>query len=203
MARPKIEISFEYDAEEKITSAESWYLSACELIFVQRQLEKQIFSILKNPKDIDPIFLTQKYVDIALRPLDAVGGLSRVYMYTSGVVFENLTKCIIVHNAPELISEIMGQKGHNLPYLLRSCDFELSEEETTSFSRLSAYVVWAGKYACPKIKKNDRNTGTVSFVTEDVDFINSWVSRLNEVANEVVYKEKIGRKGSAIGTTGQ
>lgn len=202
MKRPKIKISFEYDAEEIIASAESWYISACELIFVQRQLERQIFSILKNPKDIDPIFLTQKYVDIALRPLDAVGGLSKIYMYTSGVVFENLSKCILVHNAPESISEIMGPKGHDLSYLLRSCGFDLSEEETDSFNRLSAYVVWAGKYACPKIKKNVKNAGTVSFATEDVDFINTWVSRLNEVANEVVYKEKIGRQCSTIGTTG-
>ena len=202
MTKPEIEISFEYDAEEGIASAESWYLSACELIFVQRQLEKQIFSILKYPKDVEAIFLSQKHVDIGFRPLDAVGGLSRVYMYTSGVVFENLTKCILVHTAPELINELMGPKGHNLPHLLRACGFELNEEETSSFSRLSAYVVWAGKYACPKIKKNEISAGTISFATEDIDFINLWVSHLNEVANEVVYREKIGMESSASAKTG-
>jgi hypothetical protein len=58
--KPTIEIYFNFDGESGATSPESWYLSACELIYVQKQLEKNIFQILNNPK-IEPLYLEQEY----------------------------------------------------------------------------------------------------------------------------------------------
>ncbi|MBN1141163.1 MAG: hypothetical protein JXB25_05140 [Deltaproteobacteria bacterium] len=189
--KPTIEISFIFDAESGVNSPESWYLSACELIYVQKQLEKNIFQILNEPK-IEPINLKEEYVEIALRPLDVLGGFSRIYMYLSGIIFENLTKAIIIQKSPEKLNEITSpRKGHDLSYLIGLCGFELSIEENEIFERISVYIVWAGRYSHPKRKNfDDKKYGEIKFKTEDIDFVKEWISKLNDLANYSVYLEK-------------
>jgi len=193
--KPTIEICFNFDLDNGVTSPEQWYLSACELIYVQKQLENNIYEILENPK-IEPIYLKQEYIDISLRPIDALGGISRTYMYLSGIIFENLTKAIIIQKFPKKLSEITNApKGHDLTYLIDLCGFNLTKKEHETFERISTYVVWAGRYSHPKRGKNKKaKNGAIKFETEDIDFINEWVSKLNDIANHSVYLERTKQK---------
>jgi hypothetical protein len=103
-----------------------------------------------------------------------------------------LTKAIIIQKSPEKLNEITSpQKGHNLIHLIGLCGFELSNDEIDVFDRISAYVVWAGRYSHPKRKKsNASKDGNIKFQTEDIEFINELVSKLNNLANHSVYIEK-------------
>lgn len=188
---PNIQIYFDFDTNEEVFSAESWYINACEVLYVQKQIEEQIKSLIIEQRPV-PIFISQDFVNINFNGLDALGSLSKIYMYLSGIVFENLTKTIIIQKSPEKLGQITGGgKAHDLNRLMELAGIDLSEEDKNFFERISVYIVWAGRYSCPKVnKKQGHTSGRIEFSTEDIQTINFWINKVNCLANEAVSAEK-------------
>jgi hypothetical protein len=188
---PKVEIYFDFDTSKEILSAENWYRNACEILYVQRQIETEIKTTIEE-QNPDPIVIAQDFINIKLNGLDALGSLSKVYMYLSGIIFENLTKSIIIQKTPDKLKAITeGARAHNVSFLMQLAGFKLSKEDEFLFERITSYIVWAGRYSHPKIKeKKGHTSGRVKFTTEDIPKINKWLIEVNYLANKAVYLEK-------------
>ena len=181
-------IYFDYNTEIESSSPELWYINACETIIILKSLEINL-SEVALVKQIPKIVLEQKYVDVNLNGLDALGAFSKIYMYLAGIVFENLLKCVILHQDRERLNEIT--KGHNLTKLFELANIDITNEDKEFIRRLEIYVIWAGRYPHPKVKSNKgHKKGRIEFSDNDIVIIKSWIKKLNTMANESVWIHK-------------
>jgi hypothetical protein len=73
--------------------------------------------------------------------------LFKSYMLLSGLALENLAKGIIVGRNPGVVTpDTFNLKGHNLLQLAQQAALPFSDAERDILDRLTAFVVWAGKY---------------------------------------------------------
>jgi hypothetical protein len=80
-------------------------------------------------------------------------GLHRTSMLLAGLCLENLVKGIRVRQDPTLVREdrfAPSLTRHGLLRLFRDANIAVSQEEESLLERLTAHVVWAGKYSFPK-----------------------------------------------------
>lgn len=181
-------IYFDYSTESESSSPELWYVNACEIIIILKTLEVTL-SEVALVKQIPKIDLEQKYVDVNFNGLDALGAFSKIYMYLAGIVFENLLKCVILQQDSDRLNEIT--KGHNLTKLFELAKIDISNEDKKFIKRLEIYVIWAGRYPHPKVKSNKgHEKGRVEFSDNDIVNINSWIKKLNAMANYSVWLHK-------------
>jgi hypothetical protein len=76
--------------------------------------------------------------------------LFKNYMLLSGLALENLTKGIIVGRKPTVVTpETFNLKTHNLLTLAQQVVQPFSSDELDLLKRLTAFVVWAGRYPIP------------------------------------------------------
>jgi hypothetical protein len=76
--------------------------------------------------------------------------LFKSYMLLSGLALENLTKGIIVGRKPGVVTpDTFNLKEHNLLKLAQQVARPFSKNERDILDRLTAFVMWAGRYPIP------------------------------------------------------
>lgn len=83
--------------------------------------------------------------------------ISHCAMLLYGLSIENLVKGVIIESDPSLISNGKlgkwpggGEGGHDLIGLFKEAGIQPSEIEKDILTRLTAFVLWAGRYKIPK-----------------------------------------------------
>lgn len=181
-------IYFDYNTESVSSSPELWYVNACEIIITLQTIETSL-SEVASVRQIPSIKLEQKYVNIDLHVRDVLGSLSKIYMYLAGIAFENLLKCIILHQHPDKLNEIT--KGHNLTNLFELANIIITNKDKDFIKRLEVYVIWAGRYPHPKVKLiKGHEIGRVAFSDHDIVIVTNWINKLNAMANHSVWLQK-------------
>lgn len=116
--------------------------------------------------------------------------LFKSYMLLAGLSLENLAKGILIGRNPNIVNsneldrKLLGKSkgGHDLvATLMQKISLELLPSEIDVVSRLTKFVVWAGKY--PIHFKADQNTQP-SFTTNDPAIINSLFEKLATILKE-------------------
>ena len=100
------------------------------------------------------------------------------YMLLAGLSIENLTKGILIGRHPEAINSdkfdlkamVSGQGGHDLVGLATQVDIPYNASERSLLTRLTKFVVWAGKYP---IHTKAKESVSPSFATSDFDGIDN------------------------------
>lgn len=129
--------------------------------------------------------------------------LFKAYMLLSGIAIENLVKGILVCRDPSIEGNDKVDKvkwkgsshGHDLVELAKQTGIPFTLEEKGLFRRLSAFVVWGGRYPIP-IKSSDMVQRTKyrgqsirlnTFISTDPDLIR----KVFEKASTILETERL------------
>ncbi len=129
--------------------------------------------------------------------------LFKAYMLLSGIAIENLVKGILVCRDPSIVGNDKVDKvkwkgsshGHDLAELAKQTGIPFTLEEKGLFRRLSAFVVWGGRYPIP-IKSSDMVQRTKyrgqsirlnTFISSDPDLIR----KVFEKASTILETERL------------
>jgi hypothetical protein len=105
-------------------------------------------TLLKRAADLVRQELTKIFaVSPHGRPRYEDSAFCKSYMLLAGLALENLAKGILVGRNPAVVTpDTFNLKGHNLLQLAQQAVSTLSNNELDILSRLTAFVMWAGRY---------------------------------------------------------